>query len=297
MTGRNTYLVGIDGGGTGCRVAIAAPDGQVLARVIGGPANATDDAAATGARLCAVLEQARALAGISAADLRAAHAHVGLAGVMDESHRAPLKSALPMAALCVTDDRPTTLAGALRGAPGGVAALGTGSFIAHAGAGQAPRFAGGWGSAVGDQSSGAWLGRSALTQAVLAGEGIVPPAPFLAGILAEFGGTPRAISTFSETASPADFGRFAPAVIGAATAGDSAARALIQSGVGYISAALSALGHNPGAPLCLTGGLGPHYAPFLPDGLRAGLVPAKGSALDGALLLAAKMADAPAGQP
>ena len=49
---------------------------------------------------------------------------------------------------------------------------------------------------------------------------------------------------------------------------------------------LSDLGHPPGAPLVLTGGLGEMLTPHLPETLKSGLRPANGRPLDGALRLA-----------
>jgi glucosamine kinase len=37
------FVIGCDGGGTGCRLVIADGQGRVLAQAIGGPANVTSD--------------------------------------------------------------------------------------------------------------------------------------------------------------------------------------------------------------------------------------------------------------
>jgi glucosamine kinase len=63
----------------------------------------------------------------------------------------------------------------------------------------------------------------------------------------------------------------------------------MQDGADYIVNSLTALGYTAGAPLCLTGGLGPHYANYLPTSYNTNLIEPKGSALDGALLLALQM--------
>lgn len=73
----------------------------------------------------------------------------------------------------------------------------------------------------------------------------------------------------------------------AAEAGDPEGRVLMQAGADYIRAALTALGHRPDQPLCLLGGVGRHYAPYL-----SGLVsqPPLLPAVSGALILAARAA-------
>jgi glucosamine kinase len=89
-------------------------------------------------------------------------------------------------------------------------------------------------------------------------------------------------STRPSRASPGDYARFAPLIIGSV---DPFAKTLLQEGAAYIRAGLSALGWQPQDPLCLTGGIGPHYAPFLGLPVTA----AKGTALDGALTLAGRI--------
>ena len=72
----------------------------------------------------------------------------------------------------------------------------------------------------------------------------------------------------------------------AAKAGDSAGLSLMWQGATFLRFALDGLGHRAGEPLCLTGGVGVHYAPYLDD---LTLIAPKGSALDGALALARRI--------
>ncbi|RBW45875.1 hypothetical protein DS901_01750 [Loktanella sp. D2R18] len=60
----------------------------------------------------------------------------------------------------------------------------------------------------------------------------------------------------------------------------------MQRGADDMARGLTQLGFQPGDPLCLLGGLGPHYAGYLPPAYLAGKMDAKGSALDGAFALA-----------
>ena len=95
---------------------------------------------------------------------------------------------------------------------------------------------------------------------------------------------------FSLTAQPGDYAAFAPKVIAAAEAGDRHAQALMQEGAAYYLRALKALDFAPGDPLCLLGGIGPHYARYLPEDHLSGLIAARGTALDGAFHLVCKAA-------
>jgi glucosamine kinase len=178
----------------------------------------------------------------------------------------------------VADDQASTIAGALGDADGAVCAIGTGSFVGRQADGRVTRL-GGWGFHLGDQASGAWLGRMLLTRACLAQDGILPASPLLTRVLAQDFG-PGGHVAFQFRATPADYAALAPQVTGG---DDPAARALLAEGAAYLTAALAALGWQQGQTLCLTGGVGPAYAALLPPS-----VPPRGNALDGALALAAR---------
>lgn len=284
----NDILLGLDGGGTGCRIAIADGCGAALGHAKGGPANPTFRPEEALTNILAAIEAARSDAGISLKALKEARAFVGLAGIRDDEMAAFIAKGLPIKNAQVVEDRITTVTGALAGNDGAVAAIGTGSFLARTVAGEA-RYIGGWGFELGDQASGAWLGRKLLRQVVLCVEGVMEHTDLTRQALALYGGSANTVYDFSIKASPADFGNLAPLVVGAAEMGDQNATGLMRSGADYIVKGLNALGHQMDEVLCLTGGLGPHYATYLPHAYSAHLIKPKGSALEGALLLAAKM--------
>lgn len=282
MTRSGSLIIGVDGGGTSCRAALIC-DG-VRHQVVMGPANVStgfDAAIATvGAALAALADRA----GLAPSALGDARAHLGLAGVMSAAIAARVAAALPLTRATVTDDRPTTIAGALGPADGAVVAIGTGSFLGRQRAG-AITGAGGWGFCLGDQASGAWLFRRCLEEVLLAVDGLAPLTGLGAAVLARHANDPGAIVAFSLTARPADYAALAREVVAAAEAGDGLGLRLMHEGADYIRRALTGLGWRRGEVLCLTGGLGPAYA------RRLGLGPltaARGSALDGALALAAR---------
>lgn len=284
----NNIIIGIDGGGTGCRVAIATKQGVQIGTAKGGPANPTFKPQEAIGNLLAAIEAARLDAGLDINAVACARIFIGLAGVRDDEISAFVAAALPAKQVRVVEDRITTVTGALAGGDGAVAAIGTGSFIAHTVAGDT-QYIGGWGFRLGDQASGAWLGHQLLRQLVLCVEGVEPHTALTHQALARFEGDANKVFDFSNTASPAEFGNLAPLVVAAAQDGDQTATSLMRAGADYIVKALSALGYQAGAPLCLAGGLGPHYASFLPPSLGANVIPPKGTALEGALLLAAQM--------
>ena len=276
------YL-GIDGGGTGCRAAIAEAGGQILGMGQAGPANiASDPSGARDNILIAATEALSAAVGAVRvpALLPTLHAGLGLAGANAAGAVARLCASLPFAAISVASDAVAAMKGALGTQDGIVAVLGTGSVFARQQAGHIHQI-GGWGLVLGDEGSGAWLGRSLLAASVAAQDGFRPLTPLLRQVLADHGGAEGVIG-FAVTARPADFAGLAPAVL---ASDDPAALAILALADQAVTASIALL-QPVGPPLAVTfiGGIGPTFA-----GRLAGSWPvrgAEGSALDGALSLA-----------
>lgn len=284
LSGITHYICAVDGGGTGCRAAIAQPDGTVLARGTGGPANYTTfPAQAAQSVLEAVNTAARQME--SAPDLKRVVAHVGLAGILTPQDGTNLARHLPFATCTVSDDRMTSALGVLGDRNGAVLAIGTGSFVA-ARRGAQVTFWGGWGFVVGDQASGAWLGRKVLEHCLYAAEALAPHTDLTRAIMARFSDSPAEVAAFAAQARPSDFATFAPDVMSAAKDGDPVGYMIVSRGADYLNTVLNAAGIKDTDAICLTGGVGPHYAPYLHDAYRAKLQAPNGSALDGALHLA-----------
>ncbi|ETX27351.1 BadF/BadG/BcrA/BcrD ATPase family protein [Roseivivax isoporae] len=279
---RHIPVIGIDGGGTRCRVAL--DDGRGRHVVETGSANASTDLAGTVRQVAEGLAALGQAAGWAVDDLVRLPAFVGLAGVTGPAIAEALRAALPLVHARIDDDRPAALRGVLGRRDGALAHCGTGSFFAlQAGGGM--RIVGGWGSVLGDEASAQWIGRRALAGALDRADGLAAPSPLSDALLSEFGGT-AGIVAFAATATPAAFGALAPRVTDRAGQGDALARAVMQAGARHVAETLATLGWTPGRALCLTGGIGPHFAPFLPADMEAAIVPPEGQPLDGALSLA-----------
>lgn len=284
--GHSQILIGIDSGGTLCRAVVEGPRGRV--EVAGAGCNWTTDAARTRAAIRSVIQQLAEKAALADADLRHARAHVGAAGIVSNSDTTALSHALDdlFGAVTVSEDLDCAVAGALGPkADGFVAGLGTGSFLAGRREGTLRRV-GGWGLVLGDEASGAWLGRALLARALHVRDGLAEPSALVVTVMDRFGNDPAEIVRFAATANPAAFATLAPMIAEALDAGDPAAADLLNAGAGWIERGLHGLGWRPGARLCLLGGLGPLYARALPSQLSEAIVPPIGTALDGALALA-----------
>ena len=281
----NTLIVGVDGGGTGCRAAIGTAADGILARAEGGRANVASDLDRTLRNVISTVEAAAISGGVSVERLKEATAHLGLAGVMNKQDANRVASALPYRVATVTDDRPTALSGALGGEDGFLLSVGTGT-IAAACTNGIYRSVGGWGFYVGDQASGAWLGKQSLRQVLLSYDGLAEHSDLTRNLLEKFQGDPNAIVTFSLSAKPGDYGAFARDVVESAHAGDPVGQQIMQEGADHLQRCLMALNFKARDALCLTGGVGPHYAHYLPADTTTNLREQSGNALDGAFRFA-----------
>lgn len=282
-----TLLIGVDGGGTGCRAAIADASGTVLAKAAGGPANVTTNCDEAIENVRQAIALAAAKAGMAEDRLAGASTHIGLAGVLTAADAARVAGAFRFAACVVTDDRATSVAGALGDRDGILISVGTGTIIAARRGGRV-RYVGGWGLQVADQASGGWLGRALLERTLLCHDGIEAHSDLTRSTLARFDDDPNRIVSFAVAARPTDYAALAPAVVAAAAAADLNGRALMQRGADHINRVLSRLERRPGDILCLSGGIGPHYSDYLDPAFQVDISAPLGSALDGALRLAAQ---------
>lgn len=281
-------LIGVDGGGTSCRIALLKGDERTELHVASANVHSDPDGAV--ATLRAGLHEAARLAGLEGDGLERACGVLGLAGVTGPRVAAAIAARLPLGRAKVVEDCVPAVVGALGDGDGAVAGLGTGSFFARQ-AGGAVDLRGGWGFVLGDEASGAWLGRGLLARVLHVEDGLVPATALTRATRDGYDGGPEGILAFVAGARPADYAALAPRVVAAARDGDAAGLFLMRAGAAHVQAALEALGWRPPDPLCLTGGLAPHYVPYVPAPTAAAIVPAKATALDGALRMAARLAD------
>lgn len=284
-------LIAADGGGTGCRIALLADGRRVDLQV--GRANVHSDPEGAATTLRQGLERLADAAGIAVSDLSRAVGYFGLAGANAPAAALRVAARLPLARVRVEDDRRAAVVGALGDDDGTLAGIGTGSFFARQHAGGVD-LRGGWGFVLGDEASGGWLGRLALARVLHAADGIEPDTDLTRTLSARFGG-PQGILDLVADARPGDIAALAPDVVAAAVADDPTGTALMRAGADHIVRATVALGWQAPEPFCPMGGLGRAYLPWLPGDMADAVRAPRGSALDGALVLAARLAaeDAP----
>lgn len=277
-------IVAADGGGSGSRAVAGTSTQGILGQASSGPGNIHSDFDAAVANLTGAIAQALENAGLGHTPPERITAHLGVAGAHSEVEEQALLNALPYGRSTVSGDRATSVRGALGDTDGYVVALGTGTIVARQRALEMTTV-GGWGFHLSDHASGAWLGRRLLEEVLLAEDGLRPHSPHSRTTCAAMGGL-MGIVLFSTTAAPSDFAKLARGLITAAKGGDEIGLTLVAEGAAYLETALKTLGFQAGDHLTLAGGVGPHYAPYLPDSLARNLHPPKGSALEGAFAMA-----------
>lgn len=294
-------LLAIDLGKTGCRAALwvgaSRTDAQGAgARGLAAP-DGTDLAEAAILTVAVPLLRTAGLARLEAAGVGAA----GALAAPDAARKlaAQLCTSLPARRVAVASDATMSHAGALAGHPGVVLAVGTGAVAVAVGPDGALHRADGWGPWLGDEGGGAWLGLQGLHAALRAADGRGPATALQAAAAARFGPLPGLAAQIEGHENPPRLAAsFAGDVARAAQSGDMVAAALIQQATAMLAdtvraAAARLTGAGP-ISTAVIGGL-MRLGPIFTDPLFAALdqgrpalgrTPARGTALDGARLLA-----------
>lgn len=282
VNAKEVRAIAVDGGGTHCRVALL--DGEGIHTVTSGPANATSDIQGCARSINKGLQELSAMCNISLDVLGQTPAYLGLAGVIDQTIARQLQALLPLEQVRIQDDRHSALRGALALEDGALAHCGTGSFFARQ-ENSAQSFAGGWGPVVDDVASARWAGVRSLSLTLRSVDGLIEGSELTASLLKEFDGA-AGIVRFAATASSGELGQIAKTVTQLAQQDDPVAITVLKEGATQIGDYITGMGWRDGDPLCLTGGLGPHYQAWLPATIKDCVRSPIGEPLEGAIDLA-----------
>ncbi len=197
------YYLGVDGGGTNCRIRLANEKLETLADAGGGRSNLQIEGGEPAYR--SITEGTREVfrkAGIDIAEAADTAACFGMAGGRLPSARVAFEQRpWPFKAVKVYDDIDIARAGAHGGADGAVIIVGTGSAALAQVDGQRHQ-AGGWGFHIGDQMSGAILGRELVRRTVEAADGLLPGSPLTDAVREKLGGNTDAVMDWSFPQDP-----------------------------------------------------------------------------------------------
>lgn len=283
------FAIGVDGGGTSCRAAVADRSGNILGRGKAGAANIMSDPDGALANIVASARAALQDAGIDPAHMETSTAVLGMAGANVGPYGARIQAALPFARSEVVTDSSIALQGALGDGDGVVGAFGTGSVYSVRRNGEVTEI-GGWGFIIGDQASGARLGRDLLELSLLGHDGVRSATAITRIVMEQFGNDPQKVVEFAHDARPKDFAGFAPLVLEHAAMGDAAAEQIVRKAASDIDQTLDTLLWPECKAICLLGGLAGSYRCWLSPAHRKLLADPKGDALQGAVSFAVSLA-------
>ncbi len=303
------YYLGVDGGGTNCRVRLADENLNTLAEVKNGRSNLQIDSGEPAFK--AISDGTRDVfkaAGLDFSQAANTYACFGMAGGRMDSARAAFAARpWPFAGVKVYDDIDIAHAGALGGGEGGVIIVGTGSAAMSIVDGQRHQ-AGGWGFQIGDQMSGAILGRELARYSVEADDGLVEASPLTKAVIAQLGGSNQAAMTWSFATdmglkilsrdgtegcddaligrAPAEFGRLMPLFFDHYEKGDAVAQKMMEIELGYIDTYVRWFKSHNAEVMAIVGGLGERLFPILQQHYGDFVALPKFEPLHGAVILA-----------
>lgn len=258
-------VVGVDGGGSSTRVYVADEQAHVLFKATGEGSAVTPGAEADSAEILGAMVR-NAVIDAEMGHLMPRALVVGVAGVGREAQRIALQQELERLevadAVVVISDAEAAMEDAFVEGPGILLIAGTGSIAWGRSPAGVMQRCGGWGPVIGDEGSGAWLGRKALQVIAAAHDGREPETALTGAILTALElDDVSAIITWAASATPAHMATLAPAVLSAAEVGDLRANTIVTMAVEELALHVRALARTlfvderAAIPVALHGGL------------------------------------------
>ncbi len=261
-----TFIVaGVDGGGSKTRVIIADEHGRQLGEIVGpGSAARPGEIEQSASVIAAAVGDA--LASCEMSHVMPKVLCVGVAGAAADAEREALWTALMGYELAdeivVRPDFAIALDDAFGDGPGILLISGTGSAAFGRGPAGLSARCGGWGPMCGDEGSGAWIGRRALSVVTASADGREPETALVGAILtAAQVNEPRELIAWAAQATPGQFATLAPIVTSVADSGDLRANALVSLAVEELVIHVRTLARTlfiderSATPLALSGGM------------------------------------------
>jgi glucosamine kinase len=228
-------VIGIDGGGSKTHAMVADEQGRTIAETYGPGSAVRPGKAEDSANVIADVVR-DALASCEMTHVTPRALCVGVAGAGRESSRQELWQALVSrdlaAELVIHSDFSIALDDAFGDGPGVLLISGTGSVAFGRSPTGATARCGGWGPVAGDEGSGQWIGRRALSVVTAAADGREPETALTGAVLtaAQVNETTDLIA-WAANAPPGQLATLAPVVLSVAEAGDLRANAIVTLAV------------------------------------------------------------------
>ncbi|HXT15201.1 MAG TPA: BadF/BadG/BcrA/BcrD ATPase family protein [Gemmatimonadaceae bacterium] len=228
-------VIGIDGGGSKTHAIVADDQGKTIAETVGPGSAVRPGQAERSANVIAEVVR-DALASCEMTHVTPRVLSIGVAGAGREAERQELWQALVSrdlaSELVIHSDFSIALDDAFGDGPGVLLISGTGSVAFGRSPAGATARCGGWGPVCGDEGSGAWIGRKALSVVTSAADGREPETALTGAILtaAQVNETSDLVG-WAGNAPPSQLATLAPVVLSVADAGDLRANALVTLAV------------------------------------------------------------------
>lgn len=227
----STLVVGVDGGGSKTQVVVAGARGPDLASIVGSPSAVRPGQAAKSADTIARLVT-EALEAAGKEKERPAALCIGVAGVGRDAEFASFFSEMQdrdlADELVVLPDAVVALEDAFGDGPGILLIAGTGSVCYGRGPTGKLARCGGWGFFCGDEGSGAWIGRRALSVVTASSDGREPETTLVGALLNSLSlAKVEELVAWGAGATVQQLAQVAPIVVSVAATGDLRANSIL----------------------------------------------------------------------
>ena len=279
------FILGIDAGGTKTQGLLKCLKSSKSWTSTVGPGSLTNDISGACNNITDVAESLLSQVNCTAAETILI---CGAAGANNDAAKSRLEKTLE--AMCfqqivVTTDAKIALYGAGKGEPAIVIVLGTGSVAMRLDSSGCEKQFGGWGFSVGDQGSGGSIGKQ-LVKSILHDfdRDDFEADKLTTEILKVIGNDRQEILIWLNEVTPTKYAAFSP-LVSKSAADNRLAKKILQGAAGEVESLINVCQTNPKLPVCLLGGLSKTIFPMLSKQTQAQIIPAKGTAIDGAIYL------------
>jgi len=261
LADENILFMGIDGGGTKCRVRIESETGQLLGVGLGGTANPSQGIIKVANSIITATEMALNEAGLPMSCMKNLIVGAGLAGLHLTKYQQMMEEwAHPFKSFYLTDDLQTALLGAHQGEDGAVIIVGTG-FSAMSHVNGEKTAIGGYGFLMAEHCSGSWIGHQAVQAALLDFDHLGENTLLTEMLENKFNGRGCQLANTFVGSSPKDYGALAPLVFIAAEKQDLVALKILRESREFITRVIELLAKNNPVRMSLVGGIAEQLKP------------------------------------
>ena len=260
-----TYYLGIDGGGTNCRVKLESAEGDLLGIGRGGSANPSHGLTEVIQSILTAVDMAITQAQLPSTCLQHTIVGAGLAGLHLPQYQQLINSwQHPFKAFYTTDDLHIATLGAHNGKDGAVIIAGTG-FSALSIVDNVKTPIGGYGFLQADYCSGSWIGYKAIQAVLLAHDQLGLPTQLTALIEQKYQVNGIELANRLLDAKASEYGALAPFVFQAAENNDAVATEILAKSSQFMSQVIQLIAATNPPRISLIGGIAEQLVRQLPQ--------------------------------